>query len=384
MKYQEIFDRNIINKLQALDKFANPSVVFLCQSGEPSLDVFRMQIERWFQNLPSNQKADMYQRLRSLDDRQHLGAFYELLFHQYSLEENWKISKHAKINGVTPDFFIEVPEGAISFYMEVATLMDDERLRQNEGRFNKLLRKINAINTKFIVSVHLKKWLSVDVKYDKIVQAADKWLNTLSKSDKVHYKVEINEFGFNGSFDASYYENAKMKSGCVFAWSPPGNFGNYGINQIKAAIGDKVKKYKFIKRSGKPFVIAMCGGGSYSLDEIAIDRALYGNILISWEENNPHSETMVHRDHSGLLTPKPGLFGQPRNTRVSAIIFCSRIRDKERMLYNIRVFHNPWASTKLPLEVFSKMPQLAEDRKKDSRHIRLKWQNDKKQLIAFD
>jgi len=117
MQYQKVFDQNFINQLPSFDKFSNPSVVALCKRNEPSLDAFRSQIEKWFQNLPENQKADMYSRLRSLDDRQHLSAFYELLFHQYFLEENWKIQKHPSINGQTPDFIVDIPSQNINFFL---------------------------------------------------------------------------------------------------------------------------------------------------------------------------------------------------------------------------------------------------------------------------
>jgi hypothetical protein len=384
MQHQKVFDQKFIEQLPSFDKFSNPSVVALCKRNEPSLDAFRSQIEKWFQNLPENQKNDIYNRLRSLDDSQHLSAFYELLFHQYFLEENWKIQKHPLINGQTIDFVIDVPAQNIGFFMEVATLMEEEKIRQNEERYNKLLRKINAIETELLVSVHLKEWLSEEVKYDTIVNDITKWLSGLEKTEKAHYKIEVNNSGFRGSIDASYYSDIRPKSGCVFAWSPPVGTGNPIIEQVKTVISSKVKKYKFTKTSGKPFVIAICSSGQFLFDDFAIDSALYGNTVISFNVNNPKSETKVHRDNSGMVTPNPGLLGQPRNTRVSAIIFCAKVWNKEKMLYNMRVFHNPWAITELPLKIFEKMPQLAEIDKNQPGFITLGWHNDNKQYIVFE
>ena len=384
MQYQKVFDQNFINQLPSFDKFSNPSVVALCKRNEPSLDAFRSQIEKWFQNLPENQKADMYSRLRSLDDRQHLSAFYELLFHQYFLEENWKIQKHPSINGQTPDFIVDIPSQNINFFLEVATLMDEDKLKQNEERYNKLLRKINDIRTDFLVSVHLKEWLSEKINYDSITLDIKRWLSKLQKTEKAHYKVEISKSGFHGSIDASYYSDIKPQSGCVFAWSPPCGSGNPIIEQVKKVIGEKVKRYKFTKNSGKPFVIALCSSGQFLFDDFAIDSALYGNTVISFNVNDPKSETKVHRDNSGMITPNPGLLGQPRNTRVSAVIFCAKVWNKEKMLYNMRVFHNPWAITKLSLKIFEKMPQLVEINKNQPGFITLGWHNDNKQYIVFE
>jgi len=383
MRYKKVFDKNFIDSLPSFDKFSNSAVVALCKRKEPSIKAFRAQIEKWFLNLPDQEKNDMCSRLRSKDDKQHLSAFYELLFHQYCLEEGWEVSKHPSVGSQTPDFLITTQNGT-EFFLEVATLMDKEETKRNEERFNNLLRKINKIETDFLVSVHLRKWLKEEVNYTAVVKKIENWLKTLVPKDKAHYEIEVDESGFCGSIDASYYVGLKPKSGCVYAWSPPGFSGNPFIQQVRTAIRGKIKRYKFIKKEKKPFVIAICSSGGFMLDKTAIDNALYGHIVISWNVNNPKGETRVHRDQSGLITPNPGLLGQPQNTRLSAVIFCARIWDKERMLYNMRVFHNPWSTVKLPVEIFSKIPQLVEVKEKKKKgYITLKWVNDRKQFIVF-
>lgn len=378
MQYQKLFDEAFIKRLPPLDKFSNPMIVALCRRGE--LEAFRAQIERWFQNLPEDQKADMYSRLRSLDD--HLSAFYELVFHQYFLEEGWKVQKHPVVNGQKPDFFIEMPSNHASFFLEVTTILGKEKLQRE--RFNTLLRKINAINTEFLVIVGLGKWLAEDVEYDSIVQRVESWLLTLEKKEKAHYTMELCDWGFNGSITAWFHLDVRPKSGCISGWSPPVRSADPAIKLVKAAISEKVKKYKFIKNSGLPFVIAICSSGNFLLDSFAMESALYGHIVVSWDTNNPQAETKVLRDNSGLITPNPGLLGQPRNTRVSAVIFCTTRWNEGRMLYDMRVFHNPLAITKLPSQVFAKMPQLTEIESDEPDYITLGWQNDNKQCIIFE
>ncbi|MCD6539281.1 MAG: hypothetical protein J7K37_01050 [Candidatus Omnitrophica bacterium] len=210
MRYTKVFDKKFIESLPSFDKFSNPAVVSLCKRKEPSIKAFKAQIEKWFLNLPDQEKADVYSRLRSKDDKQHLSAFYELLFHQYCLEEGWEVKKHSSVEGQIPDFLITTQNG-IKFFLEVATVMDKEEMKRNEERFNKLLRKINKIETDFLVSVHLKEWLKEEVNYAAIAKKIKNWLKTLIPKDKAHYNIEIHGFGFCGSIDASYYAELKPK-----------------------------------------------------------------------------------------------------------------------------------------------------------------------------
>ncbi|MBI2560715.1 MAG: hypothetical protein HYW14_06250 [Planctomycetes bacterium] len=377
MQYKKVFDQDFINQLPTPAMLPIPSVVALCKSNEPSEEVLRAQIEKWFQNLPEDQKADMYGRLRSLDDEQHLSAFYELLFHQYCLEEGWSIQKHPSINKQNPDFLVEVTNQG-SFFLEVITLMEKEGSRQNKKRVNGLLRKFDAINkTNFHLTVQFMKCPDENIKYKALARNVENWLRTLEQEENAH-KIEINEFGFNGSISAFYSED-KTPSGYI---SPVEN-GNTMVDQVKTAISEKVKKYKFTKTSNKPFVIAICSSSIFSPDKWAIETALFGYEVISLEKTTLKLKK-VYRDYSGLLTPNPGLGGQSRNTRISAVIFCTTVWDKEKPpQYYMRVYHNPWAETPLPFGIFKKCPQLSKIGE-DSEYISLGWHNDNKQYIILN
>ena len=69
-------------------------------------------------------------------------------------------------------------------------------------------------------------------------------------------------------------------------------------------------------------------------------------------------------DFSGLLTPKPGLRGEPQNTRLSAVLnvkskWLEREEESEpaRRIHYFRLIHNPWASNPLSHEFFKGYPQ---------------------------
>lgn len=379
----ELFDSEFIKSLPGIDKFSNPYVVFLCKSKDPRVINLRSQIENWFQNLSVDSQKEMFPKLRSLDDVQHLPAFYELVFNQYALEEDWKVTKDPDIQGQHPDFLINY-RGDSPFYLEVATIFKEKKLEKEEEKFNKLLRKIDQLDTLFFISVHLEKWLGEDVNYAKIVLFIKKWLGSLRfVPDKIH-RIELNEFGFEGNFNASHRKGGEKKFGCVGSWMPPVRSGSWYTKEIREILANKRKKYKFLKRDCIPFVIALCSGGDFFFDQLSLEWALYGQEqIVVRGVNTSEPRTEFRRAFDGLITPKPAL-GIPRNTRISAVLFCEREwgLKGEQMLYNMKVYHNPWAVNPLDAEVFKKLPQFVKA-KEDEMGITMGWINNKKQLIFF-
>ena len=124
-----IFSDDFIKQLPEIDNFYNTSVVMLCKYNTTPSIKLRNQIELWFSLLPVEDKADILARIRSLNYKEHDSAFYELLFHQYFLEEGWKIEMHPLLSGLTPDFKV-VTKKNLEFYVEVVGLFrgkDEEK-----------------------------------------------------------------------------------------------------------------------------------------------------------------------------------------------------------------------------------------------------------------
>lgn len=379
MKYKQIYDKKFIEKLPEFDKYDNPWVVSLCKRKESSLKRLRLQIERWFQNLPDKNKPEMYNALRSLGNAEFLAAFYELMIFQYCIEEGWEIKKHPLINGKTPDF--EIKTAKEKFYMEVLTIFEEKEKAKQKRKYHNLLREIGMIKSDYLISVYIKEWLDSNSDFKKIVGEIKIWLHGLDKQEGINYKKKINKFGFNGSISARYYKNINPDKDCISGWNYPVHSGP-SLERIKSKIRKKVKNYNFLKKTSTPFVIAVCADEDFFW-ESAIDWSLYGKLTISWEINNPKAESKVGRDNSGLITPNPGLLGEPKNKVISAIMFCAQNWSKEKITFLMKVFHNPCSIANLPIKIFEKMPQFTVV-KKTKQHMVLKWINDKNQRIVFN
>ena len=114
--------------------------------------------------------------------------------------------------------------------------------------------------------------------------------------------------------------------------------------------------------------------------ETAIDWALYGLDVIYFPLDNQESDTKFHKDNSGLITPNPGLYGRSQNTGLSAVILVRKNWNSGEVIYEMKVYHNPWAVNRLPEDVFAKMPQFIQQNGPEG-YITLKWINENKFII---
>lgn len=379
-KYPKVFDEEFIKTLPAFDKFDNPAAVMVCRYPEEEMFHMRHFIEKWFQRLPEKEKADIYSRLRSLNDKNldHQSAFWELLLHQFSIEEGWAVTKNPIVeNGLTPDFYIQTKEN-FELYLEVYSLgRGDEEWEYNEKE-SQVLRTLDSIETDFSLSINFRKPFDEKVDYESIRKETESWLASLPR-EKGEPLLKIENYGVHMTVTALYYGEASRK-GRVGGWGGPGGTINHPTAKLKDRIADKLNKYKFVKRDGKPFVLAI------TVDDIfdaptAIDWTLYGFDVISFPINDPAAEAKFHKDNSGFITPNPGQFGKPENTRLSAVMFCQKKWDNDQMMYDMRLYHNPWAANPIPEEIFSKLPQFIDTREKEG-FVTLRWKNEGK-VIYF-
>src|SRR5437879_4767924 len=66
----------------------------------------RETLEEWFDHLPDSGRADIRGRIRSGDDYELLGAFWELYLHEYLIRSGFSVELHPTIQGTSrkPDF----------------------------------------------------------------------------------------------------------------------------------------------------------------------------------------------------------------------------------------------------------------------------------------
>lgn len=383
----KLFPDNFIAKLPNIKRFVNnPLIVFLLKSDKEALQKLKDQLEIWFSNIPQGHKRDIANRIRSINNKQHLAAFYELVWHQFFIEEGHSLIIHPLLpNGKHPDFKI-VPKKYLDFFFEVATVFEERERASKEKRFDELLGLLDTIEHYFCVLVTEKSTIpdtfQIYREGKEIKQFLLRELDKLDPKTQTQGIILVRHYQKNGisiEFEIIPWKENK-KQHIIGGAMPTGSWGD-AKEQIQRSLQHKVKKYKGIKESGKPLVIAICSSGHHTVDEDALESALFGNPQLSWVLDGKPGSEKWGRDLSGLITPKPA-FQNPRNTRLTAVIFCDRKISGERMGYIFKVYHNPWAANPLPEGIFQKLPQLIVAQKTNT-EIQMKWINNNPNLVII-
>lgn len=139
-------------------KFGGPSVANFATSESPKIQAFLARFEGWFSHIPREDQKELAGKLRSTDDRQFLGAYFEVVFHEFLLQRGYRVTIHPDIGQTSgrPDFLVSNDN---SFYLEVATRFHSPEIAKKENEANQFLRIIDSIPSPYLISVHLYTWL---------------------------------------------------------------------------------------------------------------------------------------------------------------------------------------------------------------------------------
>ncbi len=369
-----IFDEAFVNRLPAINNYHNPEIVALCRFEH--LNSLREQVEKWFLNLPKAERADIKSRLRSMDDGQHMGAFYELLLHQLCIEENWKTELHYLTDeNLTPDLKVTTTDKD-EFFLEVYTQLDENSVRKLQTAKNRINDAINGLKTPFTLSIHYKENPPLDTDIKALVKDMQSWLNTLDPTSSNFFKYKLNHLGLMAEIDARIEQGLKIKNGgCLLAVVGPVQSGLPGVGKVNNKLKTKRRKYSSSKTK-LPLVVAVCDATTQLFGgEMTIDRALFGHPIITFAIDGSDEQPRAGRDNSGLITPKSTNQGYlAQNKGISAVLYCSRVQKERGIIrYRMTITHNPWAYVPFPVRTFEKlMPQFVVT-KNDETGIAMEW-----------
>jgi len=371
----ELYPPSFVKKMHELKcRFGAPRVVNFATSESPEIRAYLARFQEWLSHTPVEHQNELVGRLRSTDDRQFLGAYFEVIFHEFLHQCRYKVTIHPDIGQTSgrPDFLASNDN---AFYLEVTTRFHSPEIRKKERQINRFLRIIDSIPSPYLISVQFYTWLPDGFDAKRARDALATYLNTLS----FERLDEIKEYFYKeqgASIDYRIYQRKSETWGppIVATWGFPVMWSS-GSTQIRRALSQKIKSYKGIKTLGLPFVIALCSSGDWMISEKALDWAVYGKEQVTLFPGHPERGLELRRDLSGLLPPTPG-DPSGRNTRVSAVIFCEQrwVGDKESYGYRMKVYHNAWAASPLPVEVFKGLPQCTDT---------MEWIDDEDQIVLL-
>jgi len=314
---------------------------FLEHVSGPYWDQVRDLIEDWFSRLCFDAQADVRGRLRSRDDRQSNGAFFELYLHECLLRMGYMVTCHPELEGTSrrPDFLAEKNGRAI--YLEAGSTRSSDSAVARSARVNEVYESLDKL-----VSPNFFLWVDVARQGDAPLRARplrgrlERWLAELDPD--AHPVVGKRRADLPGLThqDAGWTidfraipksPEARGREGV----RPLGIYGGseahwtQGGEEIRGVLTDKGSAYGSL---AAPFVIAVASS-SISLDDHDVFNALFGTqvVEISTFANGTETQAMTrepdgywyrgdhwaHREVSAVLVVKnlhPAFVGTQQHT----------------------------------------------------------------------
>ncbi len=361
--FEESWVQGLEQRYRSVSKYTTPFIAKLAL--DPILSREKAKIEEWFQSLPDNVKPDILGRLRDTSSSQHFGAYYELVVYQFFKSMGYSVTIHPKLAEGEPDLLVTGKNLDKSIIIEVATVFDEPSWQKEERKLSLILEQLDKIKHYYLlmVSVHSEP-IPTTVDYKKLKQFVTNWLDSFDP--KITHTTQETRYQADGlNLNLTLLPKKTLEKAPIIAsYGLPVRW--IGTEQLRKMIVKKVNKYRNVKELGLNFAIALNMNNMPAGEKGLLDT-LFGKLVVSIMRNKNGDPVRVEerRDFSGLLTPKPGLGGKARNTRLSAILnIKSRWLEREdenkqaSRVHFFRVIHNPWASNPLSHEVFEGYPQF--------------------------
>lgn len=330
----EVFTAEFINGLPQMNRFGNSIVVRLCRDQMASNVSLRSAIESWFQRVDTNDRAGMLARLRSTDDGSHLSAFFELALQNFFESSGLVVQKEPVLqDGTTPDF--RLVSGVADAYVEVRTIMMDERAHRAEKLMTDALLQIDKLSTKYVLSVHFESDPEAPTKPSLLRECVRQWLTHVSIAVGERETETLNAGGYQIEITASHIAGLVDGAGKVMFWSDPVKFLGNSLGLMRRGIKKKAAKYRDLQKAGKPYVVAICSTDpNFVLEDIWMTLAAYGTL---GEESNDHGTFVLSGE-------------QPKSPGLSGLLHCMLFQDRDSFAIHTRYLSNPAASSAVPEE----------------------------------
>ncbi len=383
-----IFDskqmKDLLKKYRKYDDFEVPGIVYLGRSH--NLQGEREYIEGLVANAPIEEKKrkDWIERLRCKDERQHLGAWFEIMLYGW-LRDIGPVLVSPDFEGTHPDFVLTLDSRQC--IIEACAYVRNENERARERLECTVAKYVRQIPVSCIVYYEVEKAsLGTRVKGGKLQHTVAGWLK--------HAVVGRTESDFSGLPDSPtneqiqriFAEQAEHGTPDPFTYDDGhGNIVRFELLQaisglghvattsgwsdwldrdmkrIKGRVREKARQHKLIRKGHYPYIIALFLEPVH-LDADTVAHALLGRtaFIIDVEKKGIVG---TRNDLSGLYYDRHGL----HHTNVSGTLVFRSEPDKQlgRRVLKAYYIQNPYAVVPFDagqLPVLSRFRMVAEDK----------------------
>lgn len=366
----------LFDEIHRIDKrrarYTEPDFDYLNRSARPESQRVRELLERWFEHIPSETQSDIRSRFRDKDNRQHIGAFFELYLHELLLRLEFDIEVHPQVDGESthPDFLV-MKGGKRPFYLEATIAAPSDAEAAANARKNQVYDTLNRMRSpNFFVGIRVGDLPKVPPPGRAIRSFLERKLADLDP-DEIAKRFKQDGFRAmplwdweHGDWRISFYPIPKSAS----ARGKP-DIRPIGMEmqdpdlltphvRIRESVSEKASKYG---RLDLPYIVALNVIDEFGVDDIDIENGLFGEERVTFVlRRNDSIEQIPGRKPNGAWW---GPYG-PRNKRVGAVLMAVNLDSWSLARETPILWHNPWAISVFPEDIWS-LPQLVPDHEDD-------------------
>lgn len=183
------------------------------------------------------------------------------------------------------------------------------------------------------------------------------WLETCRPGEASTLSLTSEEIGFTLTVSTA---GVRDKPTAIIA-GIVGQGGKIETHEIiRAAIGKKVNRYRYVKEVELPLVVFVWQGTWMHVSNTSVEWALFGQDQLTFTRTRERGlgDARWGRAPGGLFGFGRDGASDPENTRVSAVVYGERETRSGSVYARLRVYHHPFAAAPLPRDVFPGIPQL--------------------------
>jgi len=328
-------------------------VAALCRRSEPAIQAFRTQIETWFGNLRDDAQPIYRERLVSLDNPTFFQAFTELVLHEIMVSNSMRVLSYPVEDAEA--MAISLADGTGSFAVAVQSFIPEVQIRGSMKPFRQLLRELKGIEHRFLFSVYLKRWLPFQFDPTPIRRALEVWLDSLEdtnwegkyaeyRDDHIHLEFSILDRLRKPARDLVKFRITPLRTPSV-------------LHSLGRVIEEKVERVVAQVGNETPLVLSLFGNEEWDLPASYLEDFFYNkaNFSFHWTTRGGRRERLKSFRANGRAD---AVFARPGCRALSAVMMVDKQWERDRPVYSLRVFHNPWCTMPLSADVFDGFAQF--------------------------
>ena len=323
---------------------------FLNRVGGSFWGEVRDLVEDWFAQLPAPARADIRGRLRSNDNRQWHGAFWELYLHESLRRDGYEVTIHPALmtGSRRPDFL--VMKGDAKFYLEAKTVIGRSTSSGGSARRQHLYDEIDKLDDpNFFVAVDIRSDGACNPRGRHIRKALREWLDELDPDAATAQSL------FDDDRNACVWASdgweiefrpipvkleARGKPNKTLIGVYPSSVGLVTDDQkLRDSLAAKGSAYGDLAH---PLVVAV-NIHTFSCENFDVMNALYGRSQVTFDPANPRASAVETRAPDGYWAA-----GSWRHQHVAALLVARGVTPELLTREQPTLWHHPDARQSVP------------------------------------